>query len=100
MQPGTVVILNLQNPREKMIGSLQEIVSAGIFIRGLDVNSFADWLNGIANPETVSAICPTSIFLPMHRVVSCYADEEIGNIPSFSTQFSQRTGKDISEYLG
>ena len=42
MQPGTIVILNLQNPREKIIGSLQEISPSGIFVRGLDVNSFND----------------------------------------------------------
>ena len=100
MQPGTIVILNLQNPREKIIGSLQEISPSGIFVRGLDVNSFNDWMTAICNPESESTICPTSVFLPMHRVVSCYADEEIGEIPSFGTQFKHRTGTDILEFLG
>ena len=100
MQPGTIVILNLQNPREKVLGSLREISQSGIFVRGIDVNSFTDWLTGIANPGEKSAIYPTTMFLPMHRVVSCYMDEEIDNIPSFSAQVSNRTGKDIAEFLG
>ncbi len=99
MEKGTIVIVNLQNPREKLIGSLREVSPSGMTLRGLDVESFQDWMNQVAVRNEESTICPTTVFYPMHRIVSCYADEDMGGIPSFSSQFVSRTGIEISEYL-
>ncbi len=99
MEKGTILIVNLQNPREKLIGSLIEVSPSGITLRGLDVHSFQDWMNQIAARVEESTICPTTVFFPMHRIVSCYADEDMADIPSFSSQFASRTGIEISEYL-
>lgn len=99
MEKGTIVIVNLQNPREKLLGSLKEVSPSGMTLRGIDVHSFQDWMNQIATESEEPTICPTTVFFPMHRIVSCYADEDMGHIPSFRSQFSSRTGSEMDEYL-
>jgi len=98
MEKGSIVVLNLQNPREKVLGKLIEITVSGLTVRGIDMNSFNDWLNQFANSDSMH-IAPTTVFYPMHRVVSCYLDEDISSVPSFSTRFFNRTAQKISEVL-
>lgn len=99
MEPGSIVVANLQSPREKILGRLVSLSSSGITIRGVDVNSFKDWMNQFCRPETVHTIRPTTVFFPMHRVVSCYLDEDMGAVPSFGSQFSERTEQELSAVL-
>ncbi|NOY23407.1 MAG: hypothetical protein GXO70_07845 [Acidobacteria bacterium] len=99
MKKGTIAIVNLQNPREKVIGVIHEILSSGIVLRGIDVNSFQDWAAEVAKDATAQVICPTTMFFPMHRVIRCYEDEDMGHVPSFSTQFANRTGKPMKDML-
>lgn len=98
MEKNSIVVLNLQNPREKILGKLIEISVSGMTLRGIDVNSFNDWLNQISNPDNMP-ICPTTAFYPMHRIVSCYLDEDAGSVPSFSSRFLKRTEMKIEEAL-
>ncbi len=97
MEKGTIAIVNLQNPKEKVIGMIHEILPSGIVIRGIDVNSFQDWAAEVSRNAETQAICPTTMFFPMHRVIRCYEDEDMGKVPSFSTQFINRTGKPIRD---
>ena len=99
MESGSIVIVNLQNPKEIMIGKLITISPSGIFIKGLDVNSFNDWMNQFTHQQPIIAISPTTVFFPMHRVVSCYLDEDMGEVPSLSSQFKERTQKEIQQVL-
>ena len=98
METGSIVIVNLQNPKEKVFGKLAAISSSGITVRGLDVNSFNDWMNQFTLNDKI-VITPTTMFFPMHRVVSCYLDEDMGEVPSLSSQFMERTKKQIEEML-
>ena len=99
MESGSIVIVNLQNPKEKIFGKLITISSSGITIRGLDVNSFNDWMNQFTQDQPISVLTPTTIFFPMHRVVSCYLDEDMGEVPSLSSHFKERTQKEIQQVL-
>lgn len=98
MKKNSITILNLQNPREKILGKLLEVNVSGLTIRGIDINSFNDWLNQYSE-KSIMPICPTTVFYPMHRIVSCYLDEDAGDVPSFSSRFLKRTKKEISEVL-
>jgi len=98
MKKDSIVVLNLQNPREKVLGKLKDINVAGMTLRGIDINSFSDWLNQFTE-FTEMDISPTTIFYPMHRVVSCYLDEESESGSSFSTRFIKRINKSITEVL-
>lgn len=99
MENGSIVIVNLQNPKEKVFGKLAAISSSGITVRGMDVNSFNDWMNQFTQKDPVIVITPTTIFFPMHRVVSCYLDEDMGEVPSLSSQFMERTNRKIEDLL-
>jgi len=99
MEIGSIVIANLQNPKEKIFGKLAAISSSGITVRGMDVNSFNDWMYQYTQNEAKIVITPTTIFFPMHRVVSCYLDEDMGEVPSLSSQFMERTKKQIEDLL-
>jgi hypothetical protein len=99
MENGNIIILNLQDPREKIIGKLLAISPSGITLRGVDVNSFNDWMKQFIHKQTATVIFPTTVFFPMHRVVSCYLDENMGDVPSFSSQFKGRTKREITKVL-
>ncbi len=99
MQKGNIVVINLQNPREKILGILLDINTAGITVRGIDVHSFNDWTNSFLKKGNEISITPSTIFLPMHRVLSCYIDEDSGSVPSFSTQFKNKTSINIKDIL-
>ena len=99
MEVGSIVVVNLQSPREKILGKVVSLSSSGITIRGIDVNSFKDWMNQFCRPETIHTMRPTTVFFPMHRVVSCYLDEDMGAVPSFGSQFAQRTEQDLGLVL-
>jgi hypothetical protein len=91
---GTPVVVTLHTPREKIWGLLDEISLAGVFLRGLDLNSFEDWVRSIAHDEPVIGI--EDLFLPMWRVERIAKDEAAGGIPSLFEQAKQRTaGKAI-----
>ncbi len=100
MEKGSIVVVNLQNPREKVIGILLNISEAGITVRGIDVHSFNDLANNHSkskDEERDFSIKATTVFFPMHRVVSCYLDEDSGPVPSFSTQFKNKTSKSLED---
>jgi len=99
MEAGSIVIINLQNPKEKVFGKLAAISSSGITVRGMDVNSFNDWMNQFTQSNPIIVITPTTIFFPMHRVISCYLDEDMGEVPSLSSQFMERTNQKIEQLL-
>jgi hypothetical protein len=99
MESGSIIILNLQDPREKIVGKLLTISPSGITIKGVDVNSFNDWTKQFTQKQPTTIIFPTIVFFPMHRVVSCYLDENMGDVPSFSSQFKGRTKREITKVL-
>ena len=99
MENGSIVILNLQDPREKFIGKLLAISPSGITIKGVEVDSFSDWMSQFNRKQMTTIISPTTMFFPMHRVVNCYLDENIGDAPSFSSQFKVRTKKELKKIL-
>lgn len=99
MDVGSIVVINLQEPREKMLGRLLSISPPGITIRGIEVNSFRDWMNQFLHQQAGLSIRATTVFFPMHRVVSCYLDEDMGQVLSFSSQFYERTKHELTDAL-
>jgi len=97
MESGSIIIVNLQNPREKIIGKLITILPSGVCVKGLDISSFNDWMYQFTQQQPKITISPTTVFFPMHRVVCCYLDEDMGGVPSLSTQFKERTRKELKE---
>lgn len=98
MKKLSAVLVNLQNPREKVWGVLLSIQSSGITLRGIDLNSFDDWSQAVGRGDTEMGL--STMFLPIHRVERVNQDETVGGVRSFAELFEERVGKDVWTYLG
>jgi hypothetical protein len=97
MGRGSAVVIVLHTPREKCWGVLDEISQAGVFLRGLDLNAFDDWLSAVIHEEPFVGF--GDLFFPMWRVERISRDEGSGGVPSLCEQVERRTGHTIEELL-
>jgi hypothetical protein len=96
-EAGAAVVVVLHSPREKCWGLLDGITAAGVFLRGLDLNAFDDWVRAVAHDEPFMG--PSDLFFPMWRVERLTRDEAAGGVASLAEQFEQRTGRKLHEFL-
>ena len=97
IEEGASVILVLHSPREKCWGVLVEINAAGVFLRGIDLNAFDDWVRAVAHDEPFMGLA--DLFFPMWRVERVSKDESAGGVPSLAEQFEQRTGRSLQDFF-
>jgi hypothetical protein len=96
--PGSPVLIVLHTPREKCWGILEEINPAGLFIRGLDLGAFEDWLRAVSKDEPFHG--PNSQFFPMWRIERVTLDQSEPGLPSLAEQAETRTGRSVYALLG
>jgi hypothetical protein len=94
---GTPVIVILHTPREKSWGMLDEVTAAGVFLRGLDLNAFDDWVHSIVHNEPFVGVC--DLFFPMWRIERISKDESSGGVPAMHQLLEQRTGRSMRQVL-
>jgi len=94
----SIVIVSLHSPREKIWGELAALNTAGITVRGMDLNSFDDFVRQVLHPEGDRVGLPT-LFFPMQRVERIALDEPHGSIPSMANLFEQKIGQSLKDYL-
>lgn len=99
LSTGTPVILYLHGPKEKVWGLLLSVGTAGIALRGLDLDVFDDWMRQEARREE-PLIGLTTLFYPMGRVERMERDETIGPMVSYADRFLLEVGKTVREVLG
>lgn len=97
IESGEPVVVVLHTPREKSWGILDEITPAGVFLRGLDLNAFEDWVRATAHDEPFMGL--SDLFFPMWRVERISRDETSGGVPSLCEQVERRTGRTVHELL-
>ena len=97
INPGTSILIVLHTPREKYWGILDEINAAGVFLRGLDLNAFDEWIRSVIHKEP--SIGLGSMFFPMWRVERIAKDESVGGVTSLYEQAEQRTGLSLEELV-
>ena len=97
IESGEPILVVLQNPREKIWGILREINQAGVFLRGIDLNSFEDFVLAIRDESPFYGY--NEQFIPMWRVEKLTLDTPDGDIPSLNEQFEQRTGTKLPNVL-
>jgi hypothetical protein len=95
IENGKTVVAVLHTPREKLFGIIDEISSAGVYLRAIDLSYFDDWCAAIANGEPHLAM--SDCFIPMWRVERIMLDTTDGELPSLAEQFERRTGRSIAE---
>jgi hypothetical protein len=94
----SIVIVSLQTPREKVWGELLALNPAGVTVRGIDLNSFDDFVRQVRHPEGERVGLPT-LFFPMQRIERVALDEPSGSIPSLADIFEQKVGRSLKDYL-
>ena len=98
MELHSIVIVSLHSPKEKLWGELVGLNPAGITIRGIDLNSFDDFIRQVLHPEGERIGLPT-LFFPMTRVERVALDEPSGAIPSLQEMFERKVGRSLADYL-
>lgn len=91
-------MISLHSPKEKLWGELLAINTAGVTLRGIDLNSFDDFIRQVRDPEGDRVGLPT-VFFPMNRIERIALDEPLGSIPSLGDVFFQKTAIRLQEYL-
>ena len=91
------MLVTLNTPREKFWGAILEITAAGLSVRGIDLNSFDDFIGLVREGEPVS---PSAVFFPMHRVERIELDLRNGEFPSLCDRFLAKTGRQAATILG
>jgi hypothetical protein len=93
---GAVVLVTLNMPREKFWGVVLELTTAGLGVRGIDLNSFDDFARLVHEGEPAAA---SAVFFPMHRIERIELDTRNGSIPSLAERFSSQSGRDVADIL-
>jgi hypothetical protein len=93
---GTIVVVTLGDPREKLWGAILALTSEGLSLCGVELASFEDLITMVKEGEPFA---PSVIFFPMHRVERIELDLPDGSLPSLSQRFTSKTGLDPREVL-
>ncbi len=80
------------------MGIVVRLDTSGVVIRGLEIESFDDWLRQERSGGE-ALIGPSTFFVPMHRVVRIDLDESKGAVESFADRFRAACGRDVREAL-
>lgn len=94
-----IVIVNLVNPKEKFWGVLLSVSAAGLTLRGVNLDSFEDWVRQIVSREETS-IDLVTMFFPLFRLERMFLDEPVGAIRSYSEHFTDVVGMRPEKYIG
>jgi len=94
-----IVIVNLVNPKEKFWGVLLSLSAAGLTLRGINLDSFEDWVRQIVSREETS-IDLVTMFFPLFRLERMFLDEPVGPIQSYSDHFTEVVGMSPEKYIG
>lgn len=92
------IIANLVNPKEKFFGILSALSPAGVTMRGINLDSFEDWIRQIATSDEPDLGLIT-MFVPLFRVERIFLDEPTGAIKSFSQRFEEVVGMPMQRYI-
>ena len=98
MELHSIVVISLHTPKERMWGELLGMNPAGITVRGVDLNSFDEFIHQVLHPEGDHLGLPT-LFFPMNRVERIALDERRGGVPSLAEVFEQKVGRSLADYL-
>lgn len=56
----SIVVVSLHSPKERLWGELLEVTASGVTVRGIDLNSFDDFIRQVLDPEGERIGLPTS----------------------------------------
>jgi hypothetical protein len=92
--PGSLVVVHLANPREKIWGLLMRMDALGVVMRGLDLDTVEDWLTQERSGGE-PLIAPSTFFVPSHRLVRIDLDESGPVLSGYGDRFLREVGRDV-----
>ncbi len=96
---GTPVVVYLHGPREKVWGILLGLTTAGVMVRGIELESFEDYMRQeVRGDEDLLGL--VTVFYPMHRVDRLECDETVGPVMGYADRFAREVGRTIFEVIG
>ena len=96
---GRYVVLYLHSPREKHWGELLQMDAAGLWLKGIELESFDAWAREQASDEP-GHMGLTTFFVPYLRVDKVTLDERVGSVTSLAERFEAITGRTLAEWAG
>ncbi len=99
MLKDSIVITYLKDPKERMWGVLRSIDSSGLFMEGINVESFDEWIHEVSRNKSLK-IGISKIFFPTARIEKILIDEPTGNLPSLSQRFEEKVGETVTDFFG
>lgn len=99
IRPGSLVIVHLINPTEKLFAVLLDLAVPGVTFRGINLNSFDDWMAQAVRPGD-QTLGLSTMFVPLFRLERIFLDETVGEVESYQQRFSNRVGIPVGSYLG
>ncbi|MBN2370394.1 MAG: hypothetical protein JXO72_07895 [Vicinamibacteria bacterium] len=95
---GSIIVLNLHTPKQKVWGLLLDVNAAGVVIRGLDLEVFDDWMRQEARGGEMQ-IGVTTVFFPLARVERIELDESVGCVIGYAVRYEEIVGRPAGEAL-
>lgn len=93
---GQVVLVYLQEPKERFWGVLADMTPLGVTIEGIDLNSYDDWTSSAAAEGGADA---SIVFFPTQRIEKILLDLSASGVPSLEERFEARVGHGLAAYL-
>jgi hypothetical protein len=93
-EPGALVIVSLNSPREKFWGALLSMSVAGVAVRGITLEALDDFARQLKDGDCADA---GLVFFPMHRVERLELDSRCGDVPSLAERFLIKSGLNAVE---
>jgi hypothetical protein len=91
---GSVVLLTLHSPREKVVGVMLRLAPAGVDLRCVALESLEPMARQVRAGETALI---STVFFPMLRVERLELDEPAGELPSLAQSFEATAGRSLQE---
>lgn len=98
IRSGSLVIVHLVNPTEKLWGVLLDLGMPGVTLKAINVSSFDDWMAQAVKGEE-QTLGLSTMFVPLFRIERIFLDESIGTVESYRERFHKRVGLDVARYL-
>ena len=95
----SLVIVNLINPKEKVWGVLLSLSNVGLTLRGINLDTFDDWIRQVARGGDEQTVDLVTMFIPLLRLERLFLDEPVGSVPSYTDYFEQVVGMPLRRYL-
>lgn len=93
---GCMVVVTLNNPREKFWGMILALAPEGLTLTGVELSSMEDLVIMIKDGEPSR---PAVVFFPMHRLERIELDSCDASVPSLADRFASNTGLNVSTWL-